>query len=189
MADRARLFFALDLPHATSAALHELQRRSMPFAERFAPSWTRREKMHLTLCFLGDVDVEHVDGLSRAMQDCARDVHAFDVVPERLTTFPDTRRARVLVVELAADERLERFAAELGHAAERFGIPRERRPFRGHLTLARFKTPGNAAFLVEATSLALETARLSQLRLYESRGGEYIPKSSVSLATRVASLA
>jgi 2'-5' RNA ligase len=181
MSERARLFFALDVPKATTEALFQLQASLRPFAERFEPRFSRREQMHLTLKFLGDVETSHLDELVRITEDCARNHGAFDASFERLTVFPDTRRARVLVVELEPNPRLTTLATELDQAAERFGVARETRPFRPHLTLARFKAPGNARFLLESASVSRTSLRLSALRLYESRRGEYIPHASVSL--------
>jgi 2'-5' RNA ligase len=173
MPESARLFFALDVPKPAIDEVFQLQSRLRAFAERFDPRWTRREQVHLTLKFLGDVEISKLDELTRLTEECARDTRAFDVSFERLAAFPNARRARVLAIELSPDPRLAELATRLEQAVERFGIPRERRPFRPHLTLARFKTPGNAAFLLDSASLPRTSLRLNVLRLYQSLRGEY----------------
>lgn len=184
MSERARLFFALDVPRSATDALHRLQGDLRPFAERFEPRFTKREQMHLTLKFLGEVDAKHVHELARVLEECAKDQRSFETSYEKLAVFPDPRRARVLVVELEPDARLSELARALDAATERLGVERERRPFRPHLTLARFKAPGNAAFLLESVSVPRTSLKLSELRLYESVRGEYVPRASVSLARR-----
>lgn len=181
MSERARLFFALDVPKAATETLFQLQATLRPFAERFEPRFSRREQMHLTLKFLGDVESSGLDELVELTRECAERHVAFDASFERIAVFPDARRARVLVVELDPNPHLTTLATELDHAAERFGVARESRPFRPHLTLARFAAPGNAHFLLESASVSRTSLRLSSLRLYESRRGEYIPRASVSL--------
>jgi 2'-5' RNA ligase len=181
MSERARLFFALDVPKAATEPLFQLQASLRPLAERFEPRFSRREQMHLTLAFLGDVETSHLDELVRITEDCARHHAAIEARFERVAVFPDPRRARVLVVELEPNPRLTTLATELARAAERFGVPRETRAFRPHLTLARFKKPGNAQFLLDSASVSRTSLRLSALRLYESQRGEYIPHASVSL--------
>jgi 2'-5' RNA ligase len=175
----ARLFFALDVPKPTLDALAETQRTLRPFAERFEPRWTRPEQMHLTLKFLGDVATESIGELSQLVAASEAPLAAF----ERVATFPDTRRARVLVVELKpSDERLADMARQLDERAAAFGVARERRPFRPHLTLARFKQPGNATFLLESAVLPAHVVRFSVLRLYQSTRGQYVPLASAQLA-------
>jgi len=160
----------------------ELQHQLRPFAERFEPRWCRREQLHLTLKFLGDVSTADIDELSRVTRDCAA-LRPFDAVLERVNVFPDARRARVLVVEVTpSDERLDELSRTLDERAARCGVERERRRFRPHLTLARFKSPGNAGFLLESAVLERAPLRLSVLALYQSTRSEYVPLASAVLA-------
>lgn len=102
--------------------------------------WVRPRGIHLTLKFLGDIDRKDLDPLGVALTKVAEGVRAFTLRGAGLGVFPDAHRPRVIWVGLAGDVRdlltlqgrLEAHLAPLGHA-------RERRPFRGHLTLGRVK--------------------------------------------------
>ena len=125
-----RLFFALDIAPEIRRTLSEyvdsLQR--VP-AVRFMPP----ESYHVTLKFLGDVqDVERAKQAAATVQ-----ASGFEVTFRETGFFPNTRAPRVFWGGIHADERLPKLAASLDEALGDSGFPREERPFRPHLTLAR----------------------------------------------------
>lgn len=125
-----RLFFALDIApeiRRTLGAYVDSLRR-VP-GVRFMPA----ESYHVTLKFLGEVtDVE------RAKQ-AASVVHAspFEISFRETGFFPNPRAPRVFWAGIHADHRLVELASALDGALSRVGFPREQRPFKPHLTLAR----------------------------------------------------
>ncbi|MEX0758479.1 MAG: RNA 2',3'-cyclic phosphodiesterase [Tistlia sp.] len=56
-----------------------------------------------------------------------------------LGTFDEGRRLRSLWVGVEPSEPLQRLQAKVETAAQRAGLPAERRKFKPHVTLARFK--------------------------------------------------
>ncbi len=178
-----RGFFALRVPDEVARALTESARALKPIAERFEPRWTRSTDMHLTLKFLGDVPDEAITELSEITRRRAAEHPPVEAMLDCVSAFPDTRRARVLVALVKAD--LDSLAKTLDDDAAGFGVERERRPFRPHLTMARFQRPGNAAFVVESARLEPVPFLLSELVLFQSRrspkGAEYVAVASEKL--------
>jgi 2'-5' RNA ligase len=88
--------------------------------------WTRRDQWHVTLRFLGQVELDPVVAALAG-------VHA---PPAEATLGPEVGRFahRVLHVPVAG---LDAVAAEVVGATAGVGRPPEDRPFAGHLTLAR----------------------------------------------------
>jgi len=135
-----RLFIAIDLPDdlrtALSVARRQLQKKLAGYPLRWAPI----ENMHLTLKFLGDTDPARIDAIVRELNQVASRHHAFSVSVGGLGVFPDAKRPRVLWIGIRDDERrLQQLAADVDRALAKSGWPREKRPFSGHLTLARVK--------------------------------------------------
>ena len=126
-----RLFVALDPPRPVCEALAGLQ-PEVPGAR-----WTPPEKMHLTLHFLGDVPETDVAPPEWALSEVQG--RAFPLAVEGLDAFPNRRSARVLVAQVSLPQGLALLHGQVGAALERAGFTLERRPFRPHLTLARFK--------------------------------------------------
>ncbi len=138
-----RLFLALDLPPAVREALGSLQRELSRRAGGWR--WTRTEGLHLTLRFLGEVPEPAVERQAEVWRDVAARGRPVRVVFRGIGVFPNERSARVLwvgAVEQPPEGRLEALAAAFEEAAASLGFPRESRPFRPHLTLARASARG-----------------------------------------------
>jgi 2'-5' RNA ligase len=103
-----------------------------------APRWARRDALHVTLAFFGEVPDARVDALTAALRPAA----AGPPLHLRLTgagTFPRRGAPRVLWVGLDGDvEQLASLAAAAAGAARAAGLPLEHRAYRPHLTVGRW---------------------------------------------------
>ena len=133
------------------------------------------ENLHVTLHFLGHVDME-TDARVRAALAPPLGAPAFDVTLGGLGTFPSGSGARVLWV--AATEGAPALAAlheETGGRLRAAGLMLEARPFAAHLTLARRRvTPGRRRRAIPPDALVLRAPdgcrwRVDHVTLYESR--------------------
>lgn len=116
-------------------------------------SWTKRENLHYTLRFLGEVGEDGARRAADAAVEAASDHRAFAAELGALGAFPNARRARVIWLGLArGGEALVALASSLDHALARRGFPPEGRAFEPHLTLGRVREPQEdwSARLVEA---------------------------------------
>jgi 2'-5' RNA ligase len=125
-----RLFFAIWPDDAAAAALAGL---AAAVAERVGGRAVPREKIHLTLAFVGEVGAERLDGLESA----AREVRSppFRLSLDRLGGF---RHARVAWIGCGqAPVPLAVLHEQLAGSLRRRGFALEERPFNAHVTLAR----------------------------------------------------
>ena len=143
-----RAFVAVPLPEAVTAFLDRLAGRIR--AAGLHGRWVPPGNIHLTLKFLGDIDAATVDPLSAALAGAVRGCAPIRLAPAGLGVFPRPRRARVLWMGLTGDlEALAGLQARVEAAAEQLGHPRERRPWTGHLTLARARNEFDPQRLVD----------------------------------------
>ena len=146
------------LDAAWDASLALRQRPGFPAA---SVRWVKREALHLTLCFLGEVDTGHVDDVDNALQALSG-AGAMTLCFTALTSFGG-RRPRVIALGLqrgAAADRLAELRIRLDAALaslESAGIAGDQRPFHPHLTLARVRRQATSAELA-AISLAIGAA-------------------------------
>ncbi|MFC5748692.1 RNA 2',3'-cyclic phosphodiesterase [Actinomadura rugatobispora] len=166
-----RLFVGLVPP---PDILDELDEFLAPY--RPGPSdlrWIRRELLHVTLTFLGEVD-------DRTLERLLPRLHRAVARHERLTlslagvgAFPGNgAHARVLWSGLYGDRRkLARLAASTSAAGRRAGTPPDKhRAFRPHLTLARCRVPVDVRPLLEPMSaFAGSSWTADSVHLMESR--------------------
>jgi 2'-5' RNA ligase len=134
-----RLFFAIELGDDVLDLLDETT--ALLRAEAPELAWVPRDKRHLTLKFLGDVDDSRAPRLAEA-SDRATARHApVEMHVRDVGAFPNFRRARVVWIGVEQESRLELLHHELELACAEEGFEVEGRPFRPHITLARVRAP------------------------------------------------
>jgi 2'-5' RNA ligase len=142
-----RLFLAIELNDAVRKAIAAEQARLGPELARHDHSgfpmksmkWVKPEHMHLTLAFLGEV----ADERSRSIVDAMRpplETGRFSVTFGGLGVFPPRGRPRVLWLGVShGSEGVLAVQREVVERIARLEIATEERPFRPHLTLARWR--------------------------------------------------
>ena len=132
-----RIFVAAEVTDAVRSACASLR-------ERFERSikgarWARPESVHLTLKFLGSVPEDRIGQIAEILRNCAATSPRFTVTTGVPGVFGSAGRPRVLWVSVEGETSLAgTLAAHLEDAFAQIGFERESRPFRLHLTLARF---------------------------------------------------
>jgi len=112
--------------------------------------WVKPQSFHLTLKFLGNVNMEEVPEISKAVEQCVEDIEPFSIVFEGLGGLPRDNHPRVIYVAVSEGaEQLKHIAARLEEEMARFGVQREERQFKPHLTLGRLKSFSGANRLIE----------------------------------------
>jgi len=135
-----RCFVAIDLPdHLKKKVENQTRQIRQEFPNL---KWVDPKNYHLTLKFLGEVKDAVVP---KILTDLAASIRTFSPFTLRLAgmgVFPHARQARVLWigVEGETDQAHALFRA-IEEVVERYGIPREKRGFKMHLTLARARRP------------------------------------------------
>lgn len=149
MPSTIRAFIAIELPDAVRAVVRDVQQRLR--TRGIDAKWVRPENLHLTLRFLGDIAPEQAAGLGALLGRATCSRPRFSLAAQGLGVFPGMRRPRVLWCGLGGDlEALSGLHAELAGGLAAAGFPDDDRPFRGHLTLARFKGPLDTGRLLAA---------------------------------------
>jgi 2'-5' RNA ligase len=138
MAERLRAFVAIELPDGLRSALAALRGRlALPPA---SIRWVPADNLHLTLKFLGDLPVDNVDAVAAELARVGRRHPPLRLQAGGLGVFPGARKPRVLWAGVGGQKKaLQILQQDIESALEPLGWKREKRPFRGHLTLARFK--------------------------------------------------
>jgi 2'-5' RNA ligase len=136
-----RLFCAVNLPGELKARVGEYQRLLREAQTGVRASWERPEKLHLTLKFLGEIELPRVEALTRAAGRAAEGLRPFDLSVVGTGSFPPKGPPRVLWLGVEDPSGLlARLHSRLEEECAREGFPREPKAFRPHLTLARLRS-------------------------------------------------
>jgi 2'-5' RNA ligase len=173
-----RLFVAIslstELRNTFSALLQEL--RPLAPTAKFVPA----ENLHLTLKFLGEVPPSNLAALLATLSA----IHSGEPVTlefHALEFSPNERHAKVLWAAAESSSALTSLAADIDHTLHQLGFLAENRPFKPHLTLARFYKPGLPpkfrAAVAENTARSFGSLTTTEFHLIESNlkptGAEY----------------
>ncbi len=154
MPEKHRIFVAIDLPEDTKQQLYTLQQN---LHEQFVHAtdektadniarWTPPHNLHITLSFLGPINEEQTEAVNIAVTDVAARYTPFSVsITQTILAPPGNNRKlpRMVWADISRTDTLMQLQADIEDAIysrEEFAHKeREQRPFRPHLTLARFR--------------------------------------------------
>lgn len=160
-----RLFTALSVPDEVADALARRQ-TGLPGAK-----WRAADQLHITLAFYGEVDERRADDLSVELERAATG-GPFEIALSGVGAFGDGHRTRAIWAGVEASDRLSVLAGRCRSAAERAGIPMERRDYRPHLTLAYLGSDADPArigdWIAGHNLLQSPPIRIDRFGLYSS---------------------
>ena len=131
-----RAFIAVDIDPQTVKKISEALVQLRPHVPGIR--WGSLTNFHFTLKFLGDIEETKVDSIANALELELRPFQRFTINAKGLGVFPDLKRPRVLWIGLEGKE-LKDLASKVEKAMEPLGFMREKREFKPHLTVGRWR--------------------------------------------------
>jgi RNA 2',3'-cyclic 3'-phosphodiesterase len=192
-----RLFVAVEIAepvriaaaHASERLRARLSRKDLHIDAR----WVAADNLHITIWFIGEVDEGRAAAIVSAMRQpfpCGQ----FDLHLAGFGAFPPTGAPRVLWLGVrAGQEGLQALHAETEARLRPLGFEAERRPYSGHVTVARVKDAPRASARMVREVLAGTLADAGQtivtaVTLFRSRvsssGSTYEPIARAPLKAR-----
>lgn len=177
--EQVRSFIAIELPDELKAELSQLQNR-LKSGEQPWVKWVDPYSIHLTLKFLGNVAVDRISEITRAMETAAQGISPFHLEVKKLGFFPNLRRVQVAWVGVSGEvDKLSQLQQRIESNLARLGFTPESRPFTPHLTLARLRnqaspderqrfgqliadTKFEAAYTIEVDAISLMRSQLTR---------------------------
>ena len=146
-----RIFLALELDSPIKTKLTRLRQRLSAVGADVR--WVHKDRIHLTMKFLGDLTDQMAVDVCRLCQNVAAQFDPFEFGICGAGCFSNHRRPRVLWIGITdpsgsvrrLHERIEKTLAPLG-------LRRELRAFRPHVTLGRVRSSKNAQELRDAVT-------------------------------------
>ncbi len=140
-----RPFLALLSSQALKHPFREIQKRMIE--ENAAVKWDTPDKFHITLKFLGNVDLGKVTELSESLAAVTSQTVSFQLLYNILGAFPDLVHPKVIWVGAQMNNVLSSLQHAIELACAGLGFPTDTRAFHPHITLGRVKGSPNLARL------------------------------------------
>lgn len=157
-----RLFVALRPPKPMRARL------AAAMGGVASARWQRDDQLHLTLCFLGEVDRHRATDVVAALGA----VHhpRFPLALDGVGQFDRKGRIDALWVGVTPHDAVKALHHKVDQALARIGVAPEGRAFLPHITIARFSRSAGAlaALMPEARIVISDPFEIEEFRLYES---------------------
>jgi len=190
--EQVRSFIAIELPSELKAMLVQLQAQ-LKLGGPPSVKWGDPSSIHLTLKFLGNIALEKIGEVTRAMEEATRGMSPLHLEVKGLGAFPNLRRVQVVWVGIGGEvDKLSQLQHRIDSNLAPLGFTAESRPFTPHLTLARLRdrslpdeqqrlgqliseTRFESAYTIEVDSISLMKSQLTR------EGALYSQLSSVGL--------
>jgi len=138
---KIRSFLAFDLTDEIKQGLGQII--GLLSSKTKEVKWVQPQLMHCTMKFFGDVEEDRLAGdISRVIEETIRNQAPIHLKGVGIGVFPNWRYPRVIWAGLTGEvEAAIALHERLESAFEPFGLKRDDRQFRLHLTLGRAKSP------------------------------------------------
>jgi len=138
MRNRLRTFIAVSLSSSVLAGIEKLIRTLQPSVEEVR--WVEPKNLHVTLKFLGDVSLNDLPQLIRAVAQSVSQTYSFDLTFQGFGVFPSRESPKTIWIGCReGSQELEQLAENIGDGLLSLGFPKESRRFSPHLTIGRVK--------------------------------------------------
>lgn len=187
--EKLRLFIGIELPLSIQTALGDAQ-----FVLKKVNTdvkWVETRNIHLTLKFLGYIQMNKIDLIKEKTRDAVKGFSPFEAsISKNIDVFPNIKNIRVLWVGIEeGKEIIQKIQMQIEDNLERIDIEKEERKFTPHLTIGRLKSTKSKESLLEQIEKThfdkAHRMRISKITLFQStltrKGPVYKILSEVNL--------
>lgn len=156
-----RSFIGIPVSYDLAQAIYQYYQAQLSscYAQK-ALRWIKLENFHITLKFIAALDEALLPDLISKAQVLFSKEDNFTCTLKEPIWFPHPNRARLLALSVSSSGILPKLAIKADHLCQQYQVPKETKPFRPHLTLARLKKHTH-------TSKPLPMAFIQQLEVNE----------------------
>lgn len=183
---KRRIFIAINLPEDVRRKLADYQSKWTGLDPALI-RWVKKDNLHITLVFIGYVTDDEMYEVCQMVKETAKKHEPFMINLEKIILGPPNKTPRMFWVEGEESKEIAELQNNLENAIAGENLVRkEARPYKVHITLARFKYP-----LVKSlpkvdeefkAQIPVETIEIMQSNLKRS-GAEYSVLESVELGS------
>ena len=148
-----RTFIAIKIP--VHQALESFVKELKLYMASEKIKWVNLEGLHLTLLFLGNTPIHHVDEIKVALTQHLKGFERFNVTLKGVGTFGAKANPKIFWVGVEYSEQLNKIHKLITDTVVPFGYEADDRGFNPHITLGRIKgtsNPSNMYNLVQKNS-------------------------------------
>lgn len=163
-----RLFISLDFDEAFLEKLLIIRDK---LADSFTGlKWESKNKLHLTLKFIGDIDASRTEKIAQIIEKVLNNYKEINLVFTGFSTFMRDNKPAILWAGFAENKLLQKLVTELEEGLNIIGIEKCNKKFKAHLTLMRLKGNESLSLIDSFTSYNAEnfSTKAKSVTLFKS---------------------
>lgn len=159
-----RTFIALEIPtDILELALNELKNKIKLFDEY---KWEPINKLHITLKFIGEIEEEKIDSIYFRLKNILDNYKKLELELDKFGFFYKDESPRILWLGLKENFTLTQLVLEIDSIINQFGIEKEKRKFKPHITFLRIKHKRNINELMKAKDVKFNNIKFNASKIY-----------------------
>lgn len=132
-----RLFISLDF---NDEFLEKIINLRNELAESFSSiRWEPKNKLHLTLKFIGDIDTSFNNNINQAIEKVLKNYQNIELVMNCFSMFNRNNQPSILWAGFEENNLLKKFVNDIEEELNLLGIEKNNKKFKAHLTLLRLR--------------------------------------------------
>lgn len=186
--ETVRAFIALELAPKVTLALTNVQDKLK--SSNADVKWVNPRSVHLTLNFLGHINLEMVDKIKKILDQASKRHQNFELEIKALGAFPDIEHPRIIWVGIDKGSAIcKSLMEDLEKSLINLGFLPQKRAHKAHLTLGRVRSArkrNELTKLLQTVEFKSCSMQAKTLTLFQSAltptGAIYHPMHSISLS-------
>jgi RNA 2',3'-cyclic 3'-phosphodiesterase len=164
-----RTFLALEIPDYAIHKIIELRDLSLGLLPGI--KWEPREKLHITLKFLGDTDEEDIDRIICSIEEIIKGHDELELSFSGFGVFSKGGEPKILWAGINKSLPLDRLVSDIDSVLKLYGVPEDKRSYNPHITLLRIKNSSHLRKLLTLTKAEIPFTEFTtgKISFYESR--------------------
>lgn len=136
--EKIRAFVAVEIPAKIRIEISALFKT---FARQdFSIKWVEQNNLHITMLFLGDVNLDFIKTAQNELSKLVNNQHPFSMSLHKIGAFPDQKQPRIIWIGVDnGANQLVNLQSNLQNTFMQIGFKPETRKFHPHLTIGRVK--------------------------------------------------
>lgn len=145
---KIRAFWAIDTSDFIKNKINEIEEKLKK--SKADVKWVNPSSVHLTLKFLGNIEINQIDYMEKTLKDGLKDFPPFQFYVKGTGGFPHLKNPKVVWVGITkGDNELKAMNKIIEDRLYEIGFPREEKKFSPHLTIGRIRSFRNIKTLIQ----------------------------------------
>jgi RNA 2',3'-cyclic 3'-phosphodiesterase len=171
-----RTIISLEIPEYSIGKIIEIRDKTLENVSNI--KWEKKDKLHVTLKFLGDTNDKLLENICGAIEEIISKHKPLLLKFDKFGVFKKGNEPKILWVGLNQNQELLNLVNEIEDSLVEFGFDKEKRGFKPHITLLRFRGYEVVEKVLSLTEVILPEIKFTSEKviLYESR---LLPSGSI----------